>query len=192
MKNNYITQNAGKGFLAAILLMFCLTPWSGAAQTQGSARGRVDAIRRVVDRDIDASANVRKNYVHLYGVADCSTVLAIKRGLSPELACITGMLHDISYVRSGSYDRHDALGAQLAEQILAETGLFTADERKIVAEAILRHDDHTNVHGPYDEVLKDADVLQPYLTDVTKRANARYVDKLKGLFAELGLEWNIE
>jgi uncharacterized protein len=147
---------------------------------------------RVVDSRVAASAEVRKNYLHAHGVADCSTVLAIKRGLSPELAGITGLLHDIHYIETGSYDRHDVLGAQRAREILDETGLFTPDETQTVVAAILHHDDHANVHGPYDEVLKDADVLQPYLSDVTQRANPSRAARLKALFAELGLDWNIE
>jgi predicted hydrolase (HD superfamily) len=188
MKNNPLIRNAGKGFLAAIVLVFCLIPSGVTAQTES----RIGAVMRLVDSRIAASAQVRKNYVHAYGVADCSTVLALKRGLSPELARVTGLLHDIHYIETGSYDRHDVLGAQRAREILRQSGLFTEDETAIVAEAILHHDDHANLHGPYDEVLKDADVLQPYLGDVTRRANPSRIDKLKRLFAELGLDWKIE
>ncbi len=173
-------------------LALCLATLNTPVQAQSSpAKGRIDAIRRVVDSQIAASSDLRKNYVHLYGVANYSTILAIKRGLSPELAHIIGLLHDISYVKHGTYDRHDELGASMAKEIMEGTKLFTKDEIEIAAAAILHHDNHTTVHGPYDEVLKDADILQPYLNDVTKKANPKTAGRLKALFAELGLSWDI-
>lgn len=178
--------------LFLLCLVLSLTSLNAPVQAQNSlAKGRIDAIRRIVDSHIASSSDPKKSYVHLYGVAGYSTILAMKRGLSPELAHIIGLLHDIAYVQHGTYERHDELGASIAKRIMEEAQLFTEDETKIVAAAILHHDDHATVHGAYDEILKDADILQPYLNDVTKKANPKIAHKLKALFTELGLSWSI-
>ena len=152
---------------------------------------RLETIQQIVDDAISKSADVKRNYVHSYGVSNCSAVLAIKRGLNPELASVAGMLHDISYVVFGNYDNHTELGAHMAEKIMKNTGRFTFHEIGIVTQAILRHDDRHIVHDPYDEVLKDADILHPYLIDVTKKPNPNTVAKLLALFLELDLIWRV-
>ena len=83
----------------------------------------------------------------------------MKRDLDVELATTCGMLHDIFYMSGGVSDNHAAKGAAQAEMILKAMGLYRDDEIKTVTTAILRHSDKTHIHEPYDELLKDADVM---------------------------------
>ena len=59
---------------------------------------RLEQLRQVIDdivhknRDLEES---RCGFVHLYGVSATCTILALKRGLNPELCSSAGMLHDI-------------------------------------------------------------------------------------------------
>lgn len=57
-------------------------------------------IKQYVDKIIKsiASAEERKNaYIHTYGVAQCCSIIAGRRGLNPELAYISGLLYDICF-----------------------------------------------------------------------------------------------
>lgn len=83
-------------------------------------RAYVDNKLNKIDDDKRISA-----VAHLYGVALAAQVLAKKRGLDPELAAMAGMLHDMHAYKTGSYDDHAHLGADLARKILGKLELTT-------------------------------------------------------------------
>ena len=122
---------------------------------------RLELLRDEVDRLIRKGSAERARYftVHLYAVSHFCSLLAVRRGLDPELAAACGMLHDIHPVLAGDYTEHGIRGAQEAEQILRGQPAFSAQEVRIITDAISRHSQKEIVQAPYDEVLKDADVL---------------------------------
>lgn len=101
--------------------------------------------------------------VHTYSSAEFGALLALRRGLDPELAYIAGLLHDNYAYKTGSYTCHAQNGAEMAREFLSGLGTFTDAELTTICSAIYRHATKGVVHGPYDEVMKDADVIQPYL-----------------------------
>lgn len=105
----------------------------------------------------------RRGLVHLYGVSAVCTLLAVRRGLDSELCAIAGMLHDIHTFMTGDPTDHARLSAVDAERVLYSVGGFSPAEIALVSKAIARHSVKAAVDGPYDELLKDADVLQYYL-----------------------------
>lgn len=65
---------------------------------------RIEKLRKVVDEILLRQSNEDNlccGFVHLYGVATICSILAIKRGLNPEIASAAGMLHDIYSYRTG-------------------------------------------------------------------------------------------
>ena len=89
---------------------------------------------------------------HLYGVSLAATMIAKKRGLDPEIASMTAMLHDLHAYKTGSYDDHAHLGAELAKEILGKLGLTDKAETDLICSAIYHHDDKLAVDGLMDEV----------------------------------------
>jgi hypothetical protein len=154
------------------------------------AENRLEKLRTVVDdilrRQPDEQER-RCGFVHLYGVAATAAILAARRGLDVGLAGAAGMLHDIYAHRTGILPLHAPNGAEDARVILRDLGGFTAEEQQIVCTAILRHGKKQAVHGPYDELLKDADVLQHFLYNPALPVAPHYVPRLRSLLAELGL-----
>jgi uncharacterized protein len=131
---------------------------------------RIERVREIVDDILGDQPDVverRCGFVHLYGVAQAAALLALQRGLDPELATVAGMLHDIDTYRTASSPDHAARSADQALRILLEAGSFAAEEMEAICAAIRRHSDKGAVHGPLDELLKDADVWQHYLYNVT-------------------------
>ena len=101
---------------------------------------------------------------HSFGVASCCVLLALKRGLNPELAAISGLLHDIYRYKTGISAHHSHNGAEMARVALKRAeNPYTEDEKQIILSAIFHHGDKRDIHGAYDEVLKDADTLSPVL-----------------------------
>lgn len=149
---------------------------------------RLELLRRTLDERIHGLEPVDRQYffTHLYGVCDFATLLAVRRGLDPEIAAACGMLHDIYPLTCGSYEQHGPRGAELARQLLLELGAFATEEIDTIATAISRHSRKEKVHEPYDEVLKDADVLHHRLYNTRLPAKADEDERYRKVMLEMG------
>ena len=125
---------------------------------------------------------------HLYGVSLAATMLARKRGLDPELAAMSAMLHDLHAYKSGSYDDHAHKGAELAREILTELGLTNQEETEIICSAIYHHDDKRSVDAPMDELLKDADVIHHTMNDTVKPIKEKEQERYDRISEEFDLK----
>lgn len=127
---------------------------------------RLEKVRQIVDdicrQQTDAEES-RSGFVHLYGVSDTATLLALRRGLDMELAATAGMLHDIWNYKVNDPTDHARLSAIEAWRILEDVGDFSPMEIEQVCHAIAVHSLKEQVDEPFDELLKDADRLQHYL-----------------------------
>ena len=93
---------------------------------------------------------------HTLGVCQSMALLAAARDLDPVLCMSMGLLHDCAlYLQNCGHPGHARKSALLAETILQEHGFASADIERICT-AIS--------HDPYSEALKDADVLERWLT----------------------------
>lgn len=154
---------------------------------------RLELVRIEIDSILlnQENVNVRpEGYIHLYGVAQNCSLLAIKRGLNIELCTIIGMLHDIYTYKFGYAKEHAKLGAIEAENLLKDLEIFTDDEIEIVKNAISHHSDKKTVHDDYSELIKDADVLQNSLYNSTFEIKHR--KRLKKTFKNLGMKIKIK
>ena len=151
---------------------------------------RLERLREVVDdilRRQPDEVERRCGFVHLYGVAATAALLALKRGMDPELCTAAGMLHDIWAYKSGDPANHAELGAPEAERILRELGDYTEDEISAICAAIARHSDKRGIHTDLCELLKDADVLQHHLYNTSLTPHEKHVERLNDLRSELGV-----
>lgn len=152
---------------------------------------RIEQVRACVDKvliEMTDSAARRGAYIHLYGVSQACSMLALRRNENVELATIAGMLHDIySYATMDTYE-HAHKGATMARDILSSLEIFTNEEITMICNAIYNHSSKEAAHPSFDEVLIDADVLQHGLyhplSEVMEHEKIRY-DKLK---LELGMQ----
>ena len=154
---------------------------------------RLELVRSEVDAILlnQENVNVRpEGYIHLYGVAQVCTMLAIKRRLNVELCTIIGMLHDIYTYKIGYVKEHAILGAVEAENLLRDLEIFTDEEIEIIKTAISHHSDKKTKHDKYSELLKDADVLQNSIYDSISEIKHR--KRLKKAFKNLGIKIKIK
>ncbi len=151
---------------------------------------RLKELRKIVDNEINKmqDADDRTGAIaHLYGVSLAATMIAKKRGLDPEIASMAAMLHDLHAYKTGSYDDHAHLGADLARSILEGLGLTDADETDMICSAIYHHDDKLVEDGPMDEVLKDADVIHHVMKDLSKPVKEKEQARYEKLCEEFGM-----
>lgn len=141
---------------------------------------RLESLRLIIDGQLlslSGDEDKRCGFVHLYGVSATAVLLARLRGLDEELACAAGMLHDLVSYESANPDNHAVRSAERARQILTELGTFASEEIECIASAISHHSDKGAVHGLYDELLKDADVLQHDLYNPALPADPRHAGR---------------
>lgn len=157
---------------------------------------RLEEIRKVIDPillNMTDTVERRCAYIHLYGVSKLAAMLAFKRELDPEIAAVSGMLHDLYAYRTGETDQHDHKGAEEdAKSILHDIGIFNNDEQALITSAVYHHSDKDQIHQPYDELLKDADVLQHYLYNTGFPVSQKKAPRLKAILTELGLPCDFE
>lgn len=106
-------------------------------------------------------------YIHLHGCVQMITMLAIERHLNVELARIAAILHDIStYVENCSHTVHAIQSAAYAKKLLIQTSLFDEEEINCITTMITRHSLKDIVDDEMCELLKDADALTSYYTNL--------------------------
>jgi hypothetical protein len=157
--------------------------------------GRMDLVRERVDQILSSMKNQSERQeamIHLYGVSSCCSLLALRRGLNSEIAAISGLLHDIYAYRVGSYDWHSQNGADMVRVILRRMDCFDEVEQQMIQSAIFHHANKDIVHDAYDEVLKDADILQPLLLNGEATVNNNVQPRLKRIVKELGLSIDVD
>ncbi len=151
---------------------------------------RIQVVQECVDRvlqNIDDQTERECAYKHLYGVSQACTLLAMKRKENIELATIAGLLHDIYSYKMSDYTDHAHKGSIIAKEILDSLGIFSSDEITIVSQAISYHSDKKTINSAFDEILKDADVLQHCLYNPLKNIAEHEKERFFAIRNELGL-----
>lgn len=151
---------------------------------------RLKDIRKYVNKELNKMEDADKRtsaIAHLYGVSLAATMIAKKRGLDPEIASMAAMLHDLHAYKTGSYDDHAHLGAELARKILKKLELTNEAETEQICSAIYHHDDKMTVDSPMDEVLKDADVIHHCMNDLSKQVKEKEQARFEKLCNEFGI-----
>ena len=151
---------------------------------------RLEKLRLNIDKIIKEKQpnKDRYFYVHLYGVSHFCTLLALRRKLNVEIATTSGMLHDIYPVLFNNYENHGVNGAEHAKRILKEINLYTDEEIQIISNAIARHSEKNKIQDPYDEILKDADVMSHCLYNHDFLVQDNEIERYNNIMIELGIE----
>jgi HD superfamily phosphodiesterase len=151
---------------------------------------RLERVRQVVDEILIQQTDLshrRAGFIHLYSVSTNCGLLALKRGLDIQLAQVAGMLHDVSTYQRGDGTDHDRLSAEMARELLGELGCFQEAEIDAICQAIRHHRAKLEVHAPFDELLKDADVLAHCLYNVGFHVMDKEKARIAAILAELGV-----
>ena len=150
---------------------------------------RAQVITSVVTEMLENTSPELKadGYIHLFGVAQTAVLLAKKRNLSTELAHIIGLLHDYYYYHTGDRENHASKGGDMVLPMLAKSGLFSVCEIGNIALAVASHSCKDNIGGAYEELIKDADVLQHALMNGGEIADKGHGERFEKIKEELCL-----
>ncbi|MHB8065084.1 MAG: HD domain-containing protein [Ruminiclostridium sp.] len=106
--------------------------------------------------------------------------------LNVEIATICGMVHDIYPLYTGVFEDHARKGAFYVKALLESLDIFSDEEIKLITQAVYRHSDKKIIDEPYDELLKDADVMYHCLYDSDDPIREKEIERYKNLLNELG------
>lgn len=152
----------------------------------GKVREYVDAvINRIPDKDLRKEA-----FVHSYGVSQACGLIAMKRGQDVELAVIAGMVHDIWRYSKLDSREHAHKGAGLVREILKSMEVFDEEETALICHSVYHHSGKGICQEPFDEVLKDGDVLEHCMRDPVRGPKVHEYARFQRLKAEFGLGEN--
>ncbi|MFR1724042.1 HD domain-containing protein [Emergencia timonensis] len=100
--------------------------------------------------------------IHMASSARCAWLLAMQRGVEPELAACAAAVHDYGRILTGKQKNHAEEGYEPVKAFLTETGIFNEEEIEIIALAVKNHSLKTETGSPIEEIVKDADVIDCY------------------------------
>jgi hypothetical protein len=101
---------------------------------------------------------------HQASTLQFAKVLALKRGLPPDICAVGLALHDVSSIINGTYKNHAHQSAVIAMQFLSKLDIFSSQELDEIRRIIYNHSDkHVWTDDPFQEIGKDVDVLDCFL-----------------------------
>lgn len=121
----------------------------------------VKSMKALSDEDRDVP--LAQDLFHVMGVIKLATLLANKRGLNPEIVTITMILHDHGRILTGVWKGHDEISPPLVRRVLERMGDFAPEEVDQIVRVIRTHRRKDETGDPYEECIRDADVLDIYL-----------------------------
>ncbi|WP_378952791.1 HD domain-containing protein [Pelosinus sp. sgz500959] len=100
--------------------------------------------------------------IHMVSCATVGRIMALKRGVDPELAAIACSVHDYGRIITGKQAGHADVGYEPLKIFLTESGYFSINEIEFLAQAAKNHSSKKEVGTPLEEIVKDADVFDCY------------------------------
>ncbi len=124
-------------------------------------------------------------FIHIPMVIAVAQMLAQKRGLREDIAICIAALHDIGEIVDKERERHAERAVPHAQKMLERVGKFSEEEKKIILSAVAKHSNKAEIDGPYDELIKDADVFASWLLikDELQGPRLERLEKVKQVFA---------
>jgi uncharacterized protein len=148
----------------------------------------VKSMKALSDEDRDAP--LAQDLFHIMGSIKGATLLANKRGLDPEIVTIAMILHDLGRIPTGVFEGHDIAGAPLVKKLMQRIGEFTQEEIDLVVRLARTHRQKDQKGDPYEECIRDADILDIYLSGIAgwQRPMEPHRERLEKLSKELGFK----
>jgi len=97
--------------------------------------------------------------IHMISSAKVAEILAMKRGVDPELAAAACSVHDYGRIVTGLQKNHAETGYIPVKAFLSDLGIFNSSEIEQISNAARNHSKKNETGTPLEEVVKDADVF---------------------------------
>lgn len=134
------------------------------------------------------------NMMHMYSSAQLAKLLALKRGINPELAAMAATLHDIAVVETLKKEKHAEVSEPYVRGAIERYNngpwdklpKITEEEADSLVKAIIKHSDKEEYsQDALTELLKDVDSVDRYLHGV--KTEGEYLVRCNNVLKEFGI-----
>jgi hypothetical protein len=135
----------------------------------------------------------QRAWAQLSGVSTFASMLAMRRRQDSEIAAIAGVLHGFYFYKTGinAFPGHNS--ADAVRPVIRSTQIFTDEELSVILRSIFYQEDRHRVHGPDEEIIKDAILLQMYFQNTSNNLLKTDIHRLHNVLTELGIpEGNVD
>lgn len=142
--------------------------------------------------DEDRDLPMKWSIMHMYSSSQLGVLVALKRGLNPELLGIIAALHDIGAIKTKRRENHAKNASKYVYEIIelynstwrGNLSVINESEISIIHEAVINHSDKgIKSEDPYIEAMKDVDSLDRYLHGIeTKGDHLIHLNNLLNFF----------
>lgn len=138
---------------------------------------------------------IRWNIMHMYSSSQLAKLLAMHRGIDPELAGIAAALHDIGAVMTQKHEGHAKSAIPYVHDFIerynqesgAKLAKVTPEELEAIVKAVVQHSEkELNSADPFVEILRDVDSIDAYLHGVVIEGGR--LERSKRVMKELRIE----
>lgn len=138
---------------------------------------------------------IRWSIMHMYSSSQLAKILAMRRGIEPELAGIAAALHDIGVVMTKKHEGHAEAAKRYVDDFIEkfnfewETELpkVTQEEKEEILKAIVQHSEkEIYSEDQFVELLKDVDSLDRYFHGV--KTEGAHLERCNKVMRELRLK----
>ena len=177
--------------------------FSGGEPENGLSVWRLNQVASIIqERFQELSEEGREiplvwSMLHMSTTMQLGKVIAMRRGLDPELAGLVCIFHDIHSSLTGKYEKHAQRAEPYIREIIAEynrhwgnqLGEITEEEVEIIIDSISIHSNKLAVtDDAYAELLKDVDSFDAYLHGFEPTDKSGRRSRVVRVFKELTLE----
>ncbi len=137
---------------------------------------------------------IRWNIMHMYSSSQLATLLALHRGINPELAGIAAALHDMGAVVTKKHAGHAEAASPYIYEFLerfnrasgSKLSQVNQEEAEAIVQAVVQHSEkELNSNDPFVELLRDVDSLDAYLHGV--KIEGGRLERSRRVMKELGI-----
>ncbi|MCR5482202.1 MAG: HD domain-containing protein [Clostridia bacterium] len=125
--------------------------------------------------------------VHISSCAKIGYIMALFRDVDPDMAACACACHDFGRIVTGKQKGHAEAGYEPVKAFLKKTELFSEEEIEQIAVAVKNHSSKSELGGPIEEIVKDADVLDfdQYGTELPREEQKRRLRRIEGVLADM-------
>jgi uncharacterized protein len=168
---------------------------------------RLNLILAIIQKKVENTAVEQRelplvwSLMHMYSTMQLAKLLALRRGINPELASLTCAFHDIHTLLTGSTRNHGVNAAKHIQEIVTEYNQnsrgelpeITEEEADRIINAIAVHSDKKTVaDDPLAELLKDVDSLDSYLHGMIPGKQTGRIPRGNKVLKEFNIDFLIE
>ena len=134
---------------------------------------------------------------HMYSTTQLAKMVALQRGLNPELAGLVCAFHDVYTLHTGEYHDHGRKALGYIQEVVKEYnekwgsfhGEINEAEINLIYQAIKGHSDKSVVTDlPYAELLKDVDSFDAFLFGFEPQEGSAREDRTSKMLNEFNID----